>query len=68
MQVLVDGKEVGKPVDTYTENVLPKGKTELDTIDLTAGAHRITFRVVGKNARSSNFLIGVDAIGLEPVP
>jgi hypothetical protein len=67
-QVLVDGQPVGTPTDCYTQAVLPKGKTDLGTVDLTAGAHRITFRAIDKNPASSNYLLGVDAIGLEPVP
>jgi hypothetical protein len=67
VQVLVDGKEIGSPIDCYTENVLAKGKTFLGMVDLTSGTHRITFRAVDKNPASTNYLIGVDAIGLEPV-
>jgi hypothetical protein len=66
-QVLIDGQPVGPPTDCYTENVLAKGKTDLGDVDLTAGAHRITFRAVDKNPASSNYLLGVDAIGLEPI-
>jgi hypothetical protein len=68
VQVLIDGQPIGPPTDTYTADVRAKGKTALGTISLTAGAHRITFRAVGRNPLSSNYLIGVDAIGLEPVP
>ncbi len=67
-QVLIDGQPVGPPTDCYTQNVLAKGKTDLGEVNLTAGAHRITFRAVDKNPASSNYLLGVDAIGLEPVP
>jgi hypothetical protein len=66
-QVLVDGQPVGPPTDCYTPNVLAKSKTDLGDLDLTAGAHRITFRAVDKNPASSNYLLGVDAIALEPV-
>jgi hypothetical protein len=67
VQVLVDGNPVGPPTDTYSAPVLAKGRTELGTVELTAGPHRITFRAVGKNPNSTGYLIGVDAIGLEPV-
>ena len=66
VQTLIDGKEVGSPTDCYTTEVKAKGRVVLGSLDLTAGAHRITFRVTGKNAASSNYLVGVDAIGLEP--
>lgn len=67
VQVLVDGKEVGAPTDTYTAPVVAKGKTALGKVDLTAGNHRLTFRAVGKNALSTGYFIGVDAVALEPV-
>ena len=66
-QVLIDGNPVGDPTDCYSEGVKAKGKTALGAIDLTAGNHRITFRAVGKNAKSASYLIGVDAVALEPV-
>jgi hypothetical protein len=66
-QVLIDDHVVGSPTDCYTQDVLAKGKTDLGAISLTAGPHHITFRAVGKNPASSNYLLGVDAIGLEPV-
>jgi hypothetical protein len=66
-QVLIDGKPLGDPTDCYSDGVRAKGKTTLGAVDLTAGDHKITFRAVGKNAKSSSYLIGVDAIGLEPV-
>lgn len=67
VQTLLDGRPAGPPVDTYTPDVLAKGRTLLGTVTLSAGAHRITFRAVGKNPASSSYLIGVDAIGLEPI-
>lgn len=67
VQTLVDGMPVGSPTDCFTTDVRAKGRTELGTVDLTAGPHRITFRAIDKNKSSSSYLIGVDAIGLEPV-
>ncbi|MDE2125867.1 MAG: DUF2961 domain-containing protein [Armatimonadetes bacterium] len=67
VQTLVDGAPVGPVVDCYTPTVRPKGRTVLGEVTLSAGDHKITFRAAGKNAASTNYLIGVDAIGLEPV-
>jgi hypothetical protein len=68
VQVLVDGQAVGTPTDGYTTDVRPKGKTVLGPVTLSAGPHRLTFRVTGKNASSVGYLVGVDAIGLDPLP
>ena len=67
VQVLIDGNPVGDPTDCYSQGVHAKGRTALGAVDLTAGPHRITFRAVGKNKAGTNYLIGVDAIGLEPI-
>ncbi len=66
IQTLMDGKPIGDPTDCYSSGVHAKGKTNLGGIDLTAGNHRITFRAVGKNPSGTNYMIGVDAIQLEP--
>ncbi|CCW34456.1 Protein of unknown function (DUF2961) [Chthonomonas calidirosea] len=68
VQVLLDGNPIGQPTDCYTPNVQAKDQTILGNVMLTAGVHRLTFRAVGKNPASTNYLIGVDAIGLKPLP
>lgn len=68
VQALIDGQPIGPPTDCYTPNVEAKDKTILGTIMLTEGVHRLTFRAVGKNPASTNYLIGLDAIGLKPQP
>lgn len=68
VQVLVNDQPIGPPTDCYTPEVKARGKVTLGIIELPAGNHRITFRAVGKNPASSNYLIGVDAIGLKPEP
>ncbi len=65
VQTLVDGKEIGSPIDCYSTEVKAKGRAELGALDLTAGTHKVTFRVTGKNAAGSGYLVGVDAIGME---
>jgi len=66
VQTLIDDRPVGEPVDCFTQDVKAKGRVGLGSVTLTAGPHRVTFRSTGKNAASSNWLIGIDAIGLEP--
>ena len=52
VQALVDGKEIGTPTDCYTPDVKAKGRLVLGALDLTAGTHRITFRVTWQKTRS----------------
>ena len=65
LQTLVDGKPLGAPVDLYAPIVVPSGKISIGTIDLSAGTHALSFRVVGKNAASMGYSLGLDAFTLK---
>jgi dipeptidyl aminopeptidase/acylaminoacyl peptidase len=67
LQVSLDGKDVGGPFDGFNGAVVPSGKLELATVELTRGAHRVRFTAVGKNARSTNYYMGIDCLELRPV-
>jgi hypothetical protein len=67
VQVALDGKDVGAPFDGFNGAVVPSGKLELATVELTRGAHRVRFTAVGKNARSKNYYMGIDCLELRPV-
>jgi hypothetical protein len=45
---------------------LPSGRLAIGTVDLAAGAHTLSFRVVGKNAASMGYSLGLDAFTLAP--
>lgn len=62
VQAKLDGQPIGQPFDGYNDGVIRSDRIELGTLELTAGKHELTFEVTGKNEKSSNYLIGVDAI------
>jgi hypothetical protein len=64
IQTRLDGKPFGAPVDLRAPIVMPSGKVAIGTIDLSAGTHDLEFRVVGKNAASSQYSFGLDAFTL----
>ncbi len=64
IQTFVDGKPLGAPIDLYGYAVRPTGKISIGEIDLSAGAHDLEFRVVGKNERSTGYSFGLDAFTL----
>lgn len=66
IQTLVDGNPLGAPIDLYAPIVLPSGRISIGTIDLSAGTHTLSFRVVGKNAASNAYSLGLDAFTLTP--
>ncbi len=64
IQTLIDGNPLGAPIDLYAPIVLPSGGISIGTIDLSAGTHTLSFRVVGKSPASSNYSFGLNAFTL----
>ena len=69
LAVVVDGKPLGKPIDLYepAPGVVHAGDVTLGTATFDAGPHLMSVVLTGKNARSTNFLVGMDWIKLTPV-
>jgi hypothetical protein len=65
-RILLDGKEIGKPVDTYAADVTPPENVKLGQHDLSAGEHTLRFECVGKNDASKGYFFGLDMIELLP--
>ncbi len=53
------------PIDLYDAAVKPSGPIPLGKAKLAAGNNDIVFTITGKNARSTNTLVGIDAIELK---
>ena len=66
IQTLLDGSPFGAPIELYAPIILPTGKISVGTIDLSAGTHTLGFRVLGKNAASTNYSLGLNAFTLAP--
>jgi len=58
----IDSEPLGLPSDLYSPTVQRSPRIEFGSFYLTAGAHRVTFEVAGKNAASTNYWIGADDI------
>ncbi len=56
----VDGLPVGTPYDLFAAAIARSPKVELGSRYFSAGAHRFTFEVAGKNFASSDYRLGVD--------
>jgi hypothetical protein len=59
----LDGKALAT-FDLYSGRVSPTGPLEMGTFSLRAGTHRISFVSATKNAASTNYFFGIDAIDL----
>jgi hypothetical protein len=64
IQTLVDGNPFGAPIELYAPIVLPTGKLSVGTVTLSAGTHTLGFRVLGKNAASTSYSLGLNAYTL----
>jgi hypothetical protein len=65
VQILVNGKEMGKPVCTYSAAVAITDPVAVGKVELQKGENRITIRVVGKHPDSSNYFAGLRSIYLK---
>jgi hypothetical protein len=64
----LDGQTYEMPIDLYAPQVSPSGRIPIGGFDLSAGAHVLMFRVVGKNKFASNYNFGLDSFTLTPSP
>jgi len=67
IQVLVDGKPVGDPIDCYYPTVAPGGDVPNAEVRLTDDVHRVAFEVVGRNPDAAGCRIGLDCMYLDYV-
>ena len=65
VQVLVNGKEAGKPFDTYAPRLILCEPQSMGKVALKKGANKITLRIVGKNPRSANYFTSIRDIYLK---
>ncbi|AMV40694.1 glycoside hydrolase family 172 protein [Planctomyces sp. SH-PL62] len=68
VQLALDGAPLGKAIDLYAPGVVHSGGVPLGVVDLDAGPHVLSITVVGKNPRSTSYLVGVDWLKLAPAP
>jgi hypothetical protein len=66
IQLIVNGKAVGEPVDLYADRVIVVDH-EVGIAELKKGENELVLKVAGKNERSSNYLCGINYLVLTPV-
>jgi hypothetical protein len=66
VEVLLDGRPLGAPYDAWAPAVLASGAIPLGEHALARGRHELVFRTRGKNAASSGFHLGIDALTFAP--
>lgn len=68
LRIRLDGKDArSSSFDGYDPRVTPSGAIQAGQFALAAGPHTLSFAIVGKNSRATNYLAGIDTIRLMPV-
>jgi len=63
VQLSIDDKPLGKPIDLYHNGVVPTGPIALGKISLAAGDHVLTVEIVGANPSAVKaYLFGLDQV------
>jgi hypothetical protein len=65
VQVLVNGREVGKPFSTYAGKLVLCEPRSMGKIMLKKGVNDITLKIVGKDPASSNYFTSIRDIYLK---
>jgi putative membrane-bound dehydrogenase-like protein len=67
VQLSLDGKKVGGPLDLYNPEVISTEPLPLGTHTLTAGKHQLTVEIVGANPKAQkSYLFGLDYLSFQP--
>lgn len=66
IQLFINDRKVGKPMDFYGRRVAPTGRKKLGTFELKKGDNLLTAEIVGKNKKAiPNYMFGLDYLLLE---
>jgi len=65
LRIQVEGKDVAAIFDGYSPTVEPSGPVSVGSFNLGPGPRKVSFMMVGKNAKATGFLAGIDFIRLD---
>ena len=69
VQLSLDGRTLGSPIDCFNKGVVPTGPISLGSLELTKGEHKLMLEIVGANDQAVKpFNAGLDYLKLERVP
>jgi len=65
VQLTLDGKPLGDPIDLYNPNVVPTGKMNFGTHKLDKGTHKLGVKIIGANEKAvKSYMFGLDWVKL----
>jgi hypothetical protein len=66
VQLYLDGKRLGAPIDLYNNGVVATGALDMGVHELTEGEHKLTVEIVGANEKAiKSYMFGLDYVLLE---
>jgi hypothetical protein len=66
VQLYLDDKKLGEPIDLYNPEVVPTKVLTLGTQELTKGEHKLTVEIVGANEKAVKaYMFGLDYVLLK---
>ena len=67
VQLFLDGKKLGDPIDLYNPEVVPTKMLSFGARELTKGDHELTIEITGANAKAVKaYMFALDCILLKP--
>jgi hypothetical protein len=68
VQLYLDGKKLGDPIDLYHDGVVPTGLLRMGEPVLAAGEHQLTVEIAGANDKAvKSYMFGLDYVKLDPL-
>jgi hypothetical protein len=66
VQLYINGRKTGAPIDLYNNGVVPTEETDLGAFDLKKGQNTLTVEIVGANDRAAKaYMFGLDYLRLK---
>jgi len=66
VQLYLDGKKLGEPIDLFNNGVVPTGVLDMGLHDLDAGQHTLRIEITGANEKAvKSYMFGIDYILLK---
>jgi hypothetical protein len=69
VQLYLNGKTLGEPIDLFNNGVVPTGVLDMGTHEFDAGRHSLRIEIVGANDKAvKQYMFGLDYLKLEEAP
>jgi hypothetical protein len=65
VQLSLDGRKLGEPIDLYHNGVITTGELDFGIRELSAGEHKLTMEIIGANPKAvKSYMVGLDYVKL----